>query len=68
MTQEECTGDCDRCDCKWSEPGAHEFDDDAFCIKCGFDGAEWYWWKHSTYEWRASDAKMPTCKALEGSR
>ena len=31
----------------------HEYDDDGCCIHCGFDGAEWYWWKTSTYEGRA---------------
>lgn len=38
---------------------AHEFDDDAVCIHCGFDGAEWHWWKNHTYEGRASDIKRP---------
>lgn len=40
----------------------HEWDDDAVCIHCGFDGAEWAHWKKNTYEGRASDAKMPPCK------
>jgi len=31
----------------------HEYDDDGCCIHCGFDGAEWHWWKTSTYEGRA---------------
>ena len=40
----------------------HEFDDDACCIHCGFDGAEWHHWKHNTYEGRAQpDAKAPLC-------
>lgn len=39
----------------------HEFDHDAICIHCGFDGAEWWHWKHNTYEGRASDAKQPAC-------
>lgn len=27
-----------------------------------FDGAEWYWWKHSTYEGRAQpEARQPLC-------
>ncbi len=59
---EECEGECDRCDCEWATIGAHDFDDDGCCTKCGFDGAEWHWWKHSTYEGKASDAKMPRCK------
>lgn len=21
----------------------HEYDEDAICIHCGFDGADWYW-------------------------
>jgi len=39
----------------------HDFDDDGCCTKCGFDGAEWHWWKHDTYEGRASDLTMPKC-------
>ena len=63
MTYEECKGTCDHCDCGWATIGAHDFDDDCCCTKCGFDGAEWHWWKHSTYEGRAQpEAKMPRCK------
>ena len=41
----------------------HDFDDDAVCRRCGFDGAEWHWWKHSTYEGRAQpEARQPRCK------
>lgn len=40
----------------------HLFDDDGVCERCGFDGAEWVWWKRSTYEGRASDVEMPSCK------
>ena len=41
----------------------HEWDDDGCCVHCNFDGAEWHWWKHSTYEGRAQpDAKEPLCK------
>ena len=41
----------------------HEWDDDGCCIHCGFDGAEWHWWKHSTYEGRAQpEARQPLCK------
>jgi hypothetical protein len=40
----------------------HEFDDDAACIHCGFDGAEWHHWKHNTYEGKAHpETKMPPC-------
>ena len=41
----------------------HEWDDDGCCVHCGFDGAEWHWWKHSTYEGRAQpEARQPLCK------
>ena len=41
----------------------HEWDDDGCCIHCGFDGAEWHWWKHDTYEGRAQpEMKMPRCR------
>lgn len=40
----------------------HEFDDDGICVHCGFDGAEWHWWKHSTWEGRSQpDAVPPPC-------
>lgn len=40
----------------------HEFDDDAVCIHCGFDSAEWHHWKHHTYEGKAQpEAKPPLC-------
>jgi hypothetical protein len=40
----------------------HDFDEDGCCTKCGFDGAEWHHWKHSTWEGRAQpDAKPPRC-------
>lgn len=39
----------------------HDYDEDAVCMKCGFDGAEWHHWKHNTYEGRASNAKQPLC-------
>lgn len=42
--------------------GQHDFDDDAVCTKCGFDGAEWWHWKHMTYEGKAQpEAKQPLC-------
>ncbi len=43
--------------------GRHEWDEDACCVHCGFDGAEWGHWKHHTYEGRASDLKQPLCLA-----
>lgn len=40
----------------------HNFDEDAVCADCGFDGAEWYWWKKHTYEGKAHpEAKPPLC-------
>ena len=43
----------------------HQFDDDAVCTVCGFDGAEWQHWKTQTYEGRAlagpDGMKMPQC-------
>lgn len=40
----------------------HEWDDDGCCVHCGFDGAEWEWWKKETYEGRAQpEAEMPPC-------
>lgn len=41
----------------------HANDRDCVCTVCGFDGAEWYWWKNNTYEGRADEeTKMPECK------
>jgi hypothetical protein len=40
---------------------SHEYDDDGVCIVCGFDGAEWHWWKKQTYEGKASNAVRPVC-------
>ena len=42
-------------------PGRHQFDDDAVCVHCGFDGAEWWHWKRNTYEGKASEATQPLC-------
>lgn len=40
----------------------HEWDDDGCCLHCGFDGAEWAWWK-TTYEGKARpDVQMPRCR------
>jgi hypothetical protein len=40
----------------------HVWDEDAVCIRCGHDGAEWHWWKHHTYEGQAqTDATEPLC-------
>jgi len=46
----------------------HVFDEDGVCERCGFDGAEWVWWKRDTYEGRASDAVMPPCKQQNAAR
>lgn len=44
-------------------PQRHEWDDDACCIHCGFDGAEWHWWRHHTYEGKSQpEARMPPCE------
>ncbi len=59
--------DCERCDCEWATIGAHDFDEDCCCVVCGFDAAEWYWWKNNTYEGRSVDAKMPRCKPNEAT-
>ncbi len=46
-----------------AEPKPHEWDDDGCCLHCGFDGAEWHWWRFSTYEGRAQpEARMPACR------
>ena len=47
---------------------AHECDEDAVCVHCGFDGAEWWHWKHNTYEGKASDEKSPPCTEWDESR
>jgi hypothetical protein len=39
----------------------HQLDDDACCIVCGFDAAEWYWWRYSTDEGRALMTPIPFC-------
>lgn len=44
----------------------HEWDEEGICVHCGFDGAEWWHWKHMTYEGKASEEKQPLCtKATE---
>lgn len=40
----------------------HLFDDDGTCTRCGFDGAEWAWWR-TTYEGKAlPHLRMPPCR------
>lgn len=47
----------------------HDFDDDGCCVHCNFDGAEFHWWKHSTYEGRAQpDARQPHCTEHDAGR
>lgn len=48
----------------------HDFNDDAVCTRCGFDGAEWAHLRRHTYEGRASDEKQPLCSVpgLERNR
>jgi hypothetical protein len=36
----------------------HEFDDDACCVHCGFDGAEWSWLKR---QGQVSEDQRPLC-------
>lgn len=44
----------------------HDFDDDACCIHCGFDGAEWHHWRHNTWEGRAQpEARQPECTVYD---
>lgn len=44
----------------------HTWDDDGCCTRCGFDGAEFVWWK-GTDEGRAlPEARMPKCKEKQG--
>lgn len=46
-------------------PRLHIFDQEAVCVKCGFDGAEWHRWKTLTVEGRASDERQPPCRIGE---
>jgi hypothetical protein len=39
----------------------HTWDEDAVCVHCEFDGAEWHHWKRSTYEGQASSLVLPAC-------
>ncbi len=43
----------------------HVFDQEAVCVKCGFDGAEWHSWKTLTEEGRASVERQPPCRIGE---
>jgi len=40
---------------------AHEYDNDASCIYCGFDGAEYHHWRYNTYEGLAMKIPAPLC-------
>lgn len=43
----------------------HIYDEDGTCLICGFDGAEFHWWKHHTYEGKASqNVKEPDCISI----
>jgi hypothetical protein len=42
--------------------GEHRWDEDCVCVNCGFDGAEWWHWRHMTYEGKASTLKQPLCR------
>lgn len=39
----------------------HVLDNDATCVCCGFDGAEWHHWRHSTHEGQALQTPQPLC-------
>lgn len=54
--------DCGEAPQRQIAAGHHDFDEDAVCRKCGFDGAEWWHWKHMTYEGKAQpEARQPAC-------
>jgi hypothetical protein len=41
---------------------SHDFDAEGVCALCGFDGAEWHYWRYQTHEGRAKpEAKIPRC-------
>lgn len=42
----------------------HEWDDDACCIHCGFDGAEWWWINRHTPP--GERELQPRCKPRDG--
>lgn len=43
----------------------HVWDEDGCCDICGFDGAEWSWWKNHTYEGKAMpNARIPSCQEV----
>lgn len=50
------------------ESKPHKWDDDGCCIYCGLDGAEWRWWRYSTYEGRAMQTPQPLCLQDEADR
>ena len=39
----------------------HTYDEDAVCIHCGFDGAEWHHWRFNTHEGHAMQTPAPSC-------
>ena len=39
----------------------HKYDEDAVCKVCGFDGAEWHYWRFNTYEGQALKTPAPPC-------
>lgn len=46
----------------------HEFDDDACCIHCGFDGAEWSWLKRQGHvskdQWPLCERRQPWAERI----
>ena len=43
----------------------HDLDDDGVCVRCGWDGAEWHWWRYNTYEGMSLKTPAPECRNLE---
>lgn len=41
---------------------SHDFDDDAVCVKCGFDGAEWWHYRQTQHpDDRDPNERQPEC-------
>lgn len=43
----------------------HDYDEDGICRHCGFDGAEWHWWRYNTHEGKAMQTPPPKCEKGE---
>ena len=42
-------------------PYQHHYDTDCVCHLCGFDGAEWAWWKHTDEGKASPEIRAPIC-------